>query len=361
MSKILEKDIVRTAESLFANTSSYYFNGGFANRESTKKELSRIVDRMSNRDSGVDSIAISDLLGSGKTFLIQELRDRIGSNPATAPTEISRDTFLDDLANRVSQNPPFVVIDEVDNKTPRIEVLEKLRRASEIVNPREGIRAPVVVLGDYSLKDQRIWTALGRSQKFLPLEPLDSRFFLLALTLRLRHCLNDQSIDDENTRSLFEPDFLRRLIPELGYPCAVFRQSLEVLQVIGTDILTSSSAPAVFTLGHFEKYLKQQDFLEEINDTLSDPFRKFTKWINDLDTGETWKIAPLSLPEFSETLKIGGSVSPVDEVVVPFVRAGLLRYFGVPYVTTDDDDSRYPGPYFPSPLAFLAASILGVH
>jgi hypothetical protein len=359
MATITNRDLVQSGSAIFDNTGSYAFKGAFANREVSTEF---IVGSL--QEGAPKTLIVSDLLGAGKTFLIEKIRQSYGEHPGTQPVDITSADFYRkikdklEVKDKTGKLTPFIVIDEVDNKSD----LDDLRNAlTELSDLRVSERVPIIVLGDYTLRSGRLDEFVGIGEgKLVPMEQLTREFFVLSVSMRVKSVLN-RADGDEELGSIFEDDFLRRLVPDLEKPCATFRQTLQLLREL-IPLLPGTTDAACFSLPLFGKYWKDRvvPHLSERPRTAYVRLRNFVAEIQGGDPSrETLQLQPVSSIELADIM--GMKDMDIDDFIdlylVPLVRKGLLRYLGNPFEKGEDENARYPEPYLPMPVVLLDAAL----
>jgi hypothetical protein len=244
------RDLLRSGQGIFNNSTTYYFPGGFAKRSDTIGNLTECLS-ISSRGA----VIVSDLLGAGKTFLINEIRRQLREPAGTEPIPVT-DPHFEVKVERAWREvrPPYIVIDEVDNKSKIGDLRNTLAAIAGFGIERE---IPVVILGDYTLRSGRLNEFLGIAEaRLVPMGPLTREFFLTAVTARICSVLKLPAPEDKFA-SIFDEPFLRLLIPELDVPNATFRPTLQLLYAISMT-LPGSQEPVQIGLRLFQEYWNEK-------------------------------------------------------------------------------------------------------
>lgn len=176
-------DIKEYSEILFAHGPAYYLPQAVTRRDDEKNA---IVNGLKQHRDGV-VIILSELQGSGKSFILKSVREDLRGSGLVAPEERILYTSVDFDIRTLSQHKSdsVLIIDEMDKKY-RAKVSQLL---DEIPSRLGTTLRRLVLSGDYMLKDEdRLATLRRRSLvEFVDLEPLSEAFFLEAMEKRAAH------------------------------------------------------------------------------------------------------------------------------------------------------------------------------
>lgn len=328
---------------IFANTEEYKAPAIFANRIQSRKT---IIEELNKKDSQ-KILIISDLLGAGKSYLIDMIRQALNIDHSK-PIPIK--TFSID--NVIHKREP-VFIDDIDIRTPYEVSNSVLGKIGEVIR---DIDSPLILIGDYTLQDTGL---LSNISKFnitnIELEKLDTEFFKHAISLRLNYYLGVEPYD------IIDKEILETIVPETEKQIATFRTVLNLLH-------------------EFSRYCPDNDepfFIskKEVTLWLNDPQRpkpyllphqvKFYSWFIDhirSNFPKGNKMNPVSSEAFFEI--IPGDIKPAssktleEEILIPLSRIGLLSSLGIPHIE-NKKFVRYPGPFLPSVHTLLKAQFKG--
>ncbi len=328
---------------IFANTGEYMGPAIFANRIKSRK---MIVDELTKKDSQ-KIIIISDLLGAGKSYLIEMIRQALNIDHSK-PIPIK--TFSID--NVIHKSDP-VFIDDIDIRTPYEISNSVLGKIGEVIH---DIESPLVLIGDYTLMDTHLRSNISKFNiKNIELEILDAEFLKNAISMRLKYYLGTVPYD------IIDQEVLETIVPQMEKQIATFRTVLNLLQ-------------------EFSRYCPDNDepfFISkrEVTLWLNDPQRpkpyllpnqvKFYSWFIDhirvnFPGGKNMK--QISSETFfdiiPDEIKPANSKVVEEEILIPLSRIGLLSSLGTPHIE-NKKFIRYPGPYLPSIQTLIKAQFGG--
>lgn len=328
---------------IFANTGEYMGPAIFANRVKSRKML---IDELTKKESQ-KIIIISDLLGAGKSYLIEMIQQALNiDHSKPIPIKIFS---IDDVIRK--SDPIF--IDDIDIRTPYEISNSVLGKIGEVI---DDIESPLVLIGDYTLMDNGLLSNISKFNiKKIELETLDTEFFNHAISLRMEHYLHTIPYE------IIDQEVLETIVPQMKKQIATFRTVLNLLQ-------------------EFSKYCPDNDepFIiskREVTLWLNDPQRPkpyllphqviFYSWFIDhircnFPNGKN--MIPISSETFfdiiPDEIKTANSKILEDEILIPLSRIGLLSSLGIPHIK-NKKFIRYPGPYLPSIQTLIKAQFGG--
>jgi hypothetical protein len=328
---------------IFANTGEYMGPTIFANRIKSRK---MIVDELTKKDSQ-KIIIISDLLGAGKSYLIEMIRQALNIDHSK-PIPIK--TFSID--NVIHKSDP-VFIDDIDIRTPYEISNSVLRKIGEVI---QDIESPLVLIGDYTLMDKSLLSNISKFNIMkIELETLDTEFFNNAISMRMNYYLGTMPYD------IIDQEVLETIVPKTKKQIATFRTVLNLLQ-------------------EFSRYCPDNDepfFIskKEVTLWLNDPQRpkpyllpnqvRFYSWFIDhircnFPSGKN--MIPIDSEKFfdiiPDDIKPANSKILEEEILIPLSRIGLLSSLGIPHIE-NKKFIRYPDPYLPSIHTLIKAQFGG--
>ncbi len=278
-------------------------------------------------------------------------------------------TILDrtKIKSPVDDTPKVLFIEEFDIKISEAEIRTGLTQAGSYLGKDVPI---IVVTGDYVLRNPELLKLLGSpfDPKYVSLEPLSQEIFREAVLTRLRSATEGKANDlqwndilcvyDDEKESyeiklddLFEPSIWELLIPNTNPPIALFRESFGILGGMFRDSSlyeNLDSAPRVsrsaIRRAGFGKLVKTEvaDFAQRLYDFIRQSYKPGVKF-ESLTSTDLMKYCPVE--KFSEH-------EYRSRVILPAIKAGVLKSLGVPYLKPDD---KRPGPYLPSQKSFVLA------
>jgi hypothetical protein len=197
---ITNRQVIDSKNILFAHTDGYFFPDTFANRIKSREFLANRLR------CGEPSITvISDILGSGKSFLLQMAQSELGLNSVKTLR-----CGEDDDAEALNTNDP-VFIDEIDIKARPRRIKSTI---DAIRNKMRTHPSPLVLVGDYTLKNPDFESMLKEvcDVGYVPMEPLNPVFFDQAMQQRLGRVAKNLAVDVVGTEIL-ESDLKSALVP----------------------------------------------------------------------------------------------------------------------------------------------------
>jgi len=347
---ITNKDVLMKSIQLFAHGPAYQDMSMFVDREKSKQEFSECT----KNPSVSRLVIVSDLLGSGKTFLI-DVATRFFTEKVD-PILIRR---LNESELTSRSQAPFIVIDEIDIKTPYKITEKNLKLADTMLCE---ISKMLVLVGDYMLRNEKVLSMISHinEKAFVKLEPLDVRFFLQATKARVKRFLE---VDDEI--ELFDPDLLDFLVPRTEIGIATFREVLSILQGVVQELPYDTGKCCISgreVSSWFKKKIKVALDLEEK--------RVFYRWLmsyirEDYEKGRqnrSYVMKTLETSILRELCPIGNIKSDEEYeqmILKPFAAVNILKSLGIPFGKGEGLMDRYPSPYLPSVETFLHAKYGG--
>jgi len=342
---ITNKDVLMKQLQLFAHGISYQDESIFVNREKSKQEFQEATKDSSARVL----IILSDLLGTGKTFLVDQATRFIPEKINSLLIKWVSETEL-----KLRSKDPLIVIDEIDEKT----VYRVIQANLGLVNSKlDELPKLLVLVGDYILRNQKVLSMFSNvsERKYIKLEPLDRQFFLKAMKARVKKFL-----DTDEEVEFFDPDLLDYLIPRTEIGIATFREVLTILQGLVSELPLDTNKCCISgkeARFWFEK--KAKGIFEEERSI-------FYKWligylVKEYETSRqnqnyTMKVLETStLRELCPIENIKSDEEYEERILIPFAKTNVLKSLGIPFLRTESTVDRYPGPYLPSVKTFLDA------
>ncbi|WP_458325391.1 hypothetical protein [Roseobacter sp. A03A-229] len=326
---------------IFAHTNAYNLPAAFANREDSREELRGKIERL----SGSSVILVSDILGSGKTFLVQMVMGELGLEDA-APLIAGR-TKASDFEG---DTPKF--IDEWDIKAnPR-----RLRRTVTQMLEQKNARAPLILMGDFTLRSANFRSMiepLGAPDE-IEMEQLNPKFFHLALNNRLARATGDEF---DPSQELISEEVLSALVPNWSETPANFRDVFKTLAQV-TYNLPQNYEPAFIDVSAVRPWVeKNRPTIEK--GPQSELFEALVvHFASEIRQGKWNETMPLSVSSLKKMITSEDVDEFQSQVIEPFARSGLLSSFGVPEISEDwKAYDRYPGPYLPGTFIRLCAAL----
>jgi hypothetical protein len=352
---LTNRDIIEKSDILFGHTAKFNLPGTFANRHESRKFL---ADRLKNRDRPSVTM-VSDLLGSGKTFLVEMVIAEHGLNDVKL---LLCGRNKSEVMVKVAKKGP-VFIDEWDIKaSPRVFNMA-------MVPIEEFCRDhahPVVLMGDYTLHSSLVKSRLKDIADigWVPMEPLSPKFFAEAMRQRIWYAFMDRfgaesTANDvpESEIEVFDKWLLQALVPGWTRTCATFRDVFRTLTQIASTLKANNGHAmigevevvawlAANPVGDLSSL--QSAFIDSVIKALGPAM------------ADGCDVAPWTL---SDLRSMAGNVvaSMTDEVfsaevVEPLARNGILSALGIPDVGPGDTYNQWPEPYLPGSRLRLQAA-----
>ena len=347
---VTNRQITLCKEQIFSSSAAYQVP--FYNRDSSKKE---IIEKYKNLETS-NVICISQPLGTGKTFLVDQLINegvleiKKGERFLTAKEVANKPDVLDKLQDAT------LVVDECDIKSEWSE----LEKALAILNDHLAeSKKSAIVIGDFCMQNQKLASLLERKTYLENFESLNAGFFEGALVARIGKFLKDEvDIETFTIDKFIEPGLMRLLTPEWMSNGNSFRRVFSFLQVLASE-LPKNNNPCTFTLDMARDYERSQEveFEEEQQEEF---FQVFLEYIRERHPDGNGIGEGL----FDETLfnlarEVG--FQDMDEfrnvILEPYTRLEHFVSLGIPYY--DDTSKKFicrPQPYVPSLKCMLRAS-----
>ncbi|CBS87284.1 hypothetical protein [Azospirillum lipoferum] len=340
------KDVIDQAEILFAHTAAYNLPAAFANRFDSRSQLKQSLQQsIENKQIAL----IADMLGTGKTFLVEMVISEMTEMKETQLLLCGRNKTEAMLASARSGGAVFV--DEWDIKANPKAFEKGLIWLEEYFNAESH---PAVLIGDYTLRSpwvRKRLEALGVVSD-IPMEPLSQPFFELAMRQRLWFAFKarygaDSSYEtvSKEDAAFIDRDVLDCVVPPWQATNATFREVFRTLTELGHHIPVTDAPARIgpdeairWLAGQAGKKLTdtQQGCLDALVAHLRPRFREGDR-----------QIAPWSLDDLAAI--VGGRPDDafMADVVEPLARIGIISSIGTPEVRDDGSYIRRPPPYLP--------------
>jgi hypothetical protein len=344
---LTNKQIVQSARVLFAHTDAYNLPSTFANRTDSKKFLRERLE-----DGAPQITVISDILGSGKTYLMTMVKSDLGLTDRK-PLMCGRVNIKD------LQTTAPVFVDEWDIKAKPSDILATLDLLSEKMRSAAG---PIVLLGDLTLKSDRFRELLGSlaPTDYVPMEPLNPHFFRLAMSQRVQRVADTLKIET-NQASIIDPELEAALVPNWELTSANFREVFHTLSNLSLMLRQTSDGPGAVGGEEVRAWLSTRSMPEMSNDQKLF-CRSYRKFIRSQVMESGWSaIKPMDARELATAtgIKPRGQAAFRANVLEPLARdraQSILASVGKPEISLDGSSySRFPGPYLPSAATRLQA------
>lgn len=345
-STITNSKVGKQSGQIFAHTTDYQVPAMFANRNRSRRELAEFV---METGKGKDEIAIvSDLLGSGKTFLVELALSETQGIESNPDILICGDIDDDDLDDSAGQG--LCIIDEWDIKASPKTLNRGIAQISLFKEKYPD--KPLIIIGDRTLKGGLLRSNL--QEKFtltdISMEVLNPSFFELALGNRKMSQFGDEHKDT----IIIEDQLKAALVPDWGPDTvAVFREVLRGLKEMADELPTNDAA-CMIGGAEARKWIAKES-LDDMPDNIKTFYNRF---LEHLIGSDLTQIQPFESSDMANFIASGGSKEKVvEDYLVPLCRAGILGATGIPTFSDDlSDYDRYPGPYLPSPRTMVRAT-----
>ena len=355
---LTNREIIGKADILFAHTSDFNLPGAFANRHESRKVL---ADRLQMRDRPSLTV-VSDLLGSGKTYLVEMVIASHGLNDAKL--QLCGKNKPEAMAKAAKVGPVFV--DEWDIKaSPRnfdmaIQFLETFFRTHS---------HPVVLMGDYTLQSPLMEARLKgiADVSRVPMEPLSPAFFGEAMRQRIWYAFMDRygprsQADDVPNEDIgiFDARLLAALVPAWTKTSATLREIFSTLSQIAST-LKANDETAQIGQNEVTAWLAAKP-LGGLSDLQLALIREAISTLAPAMAAGN-DVVPWSQSDLRNML--GGAAATMTdtafaaEVVEPLARNGLLSALGIPHLEDDGAYYRWPEPFLPGVRLRLQAAFTG--
>ena len=346
-------ELKRCSPQIFTYSAQY--QAPFYGREESRAEME---EKTAALQAG-QSLVIAEPLGTGKTFLANYMI-------STGKIDVPRGaTFL--TARGIAERPEtmesfpgtILVVDETDIKT----TYNKLTQAMDALQSYlDSTGKKAIVLGDYSLRDDRLAGRLTKSRRLLSFEPIDREFLTGALTQRFRTFMGDFIDGDFCAEDIIDPELLSFLSPAWLKLSNSFRGIFSLLQsVVGDDrFIKYNSTKAYLKLSMFKEYLADDDGEDELDTTEQIDFlsalKEYIASAYPRGDGITRGFMVDELYQLAENADIDIAYEDfIDDILDPLAREEYLVPMGIPH-QQDGAFIRRPAPYVPSLRLLLACS-----
>ena len=221
----------------------------------------------------------------------------------------------------------------------------------------------MILIGDYVLKSNNIKSILNiKNGHFIRMEFLSKNFFLLAIKLRFQKVLADadsrSNITENTVERVFDPQLLDRLVPDLNYPCARFRQTLQLLEDI-CQTIPGKTDSALIGKEQYVNFVKRKRIISQINPSLFPSFEILANYFNMKFENSKVSFIPLTINDFMEIVSYQKDKNNLFmHVIQPLIRSGYLMSLGIPYDTSSLDYKNAPPPYVLTPKFLLNSWIV---
>lgn len=343
------RQMIDTSSTIFAHTDAYNLPAMFANRFSSRQFLEKTL-----KDGGRRIVLISDILGSGKTFLMNMVQGELGL--ADTKALICGRVTAGQLATRAP-----VFIDEWDIKANPRRMVSTLSLV-EAKLASDETAGPVVLLGDLTLRHdgfQERLRAMNVPLEMVPMEPLDPGFFNLAMRNRLTRAFQtlqigeaDEAAVTDRALSILDERLEAALVPDWTTTSANFRDVFRALTEMAALVRVDDAAASI---GEREARLwLEHDHVapKGLSDDQSRFITKFVDLLRSIIDRSGWSaIRPFDAVDLQRDC--GFADMSVDDfrsaVIEPICRApSLLSAVGAPRLALDGSGyDRYAGPYLP--------------
>lgn len=333
----------------------------FADRDGELGELGKIHEDIERRRGSVSYI--SEFLGSGKTFLVEQMLLRVFRvpEPLVLPTltdlqgkKWSECHFLTEFLSKTG----FLIIDDIDVR--KSDFWANLATVKDVLKEKGS---PILAIGDSSLRTPEIQQFLGQDKSRVQLHAFDKEFFHAVMKLRheayVRKAKTKTYQDLEYDPSIFADSVLEILFPKTEAPVSIVRVILNMLSQISAQLPYNSDICSI-SVEWVRKWLRNRRLF--MNAEQMTFFSWFTGYMKTkVISGERIKFASSEeLLERCEPLHSRFKEIRQFEDKVLFPLATMYDYL-VPFGTPHGGENglvKYPPPYLPSVLT-LAYSLCG--
>lgn len=349
------RDIISRADILMSHTAGFNLPAAFANRDDSRAFLGGTLKR-----PGPSLTLVSDLLGSGKTFLVETV---LANSGMTDVQLLLCGKNKAPVMKKAAEKGP-VFVDEWDIKASPRDFERAIEGIGEFIRISER---PVVLLGDYTLKNSflcRRFGDLGLAPTVVPMEPLDPAFFRMAWRQRVWYAFKDRygegstaAVVPDADIAVFDDMLLRALVPDWPITSATFRDTFRTLAQITANI-KANDAPARIGGGDVDRWVAAnapQGMSPPQKALLGGVVETLRPLVRDGAALQPWSMSALQNMAGEAAANLT-DIAFQDEVVVPLARQGLLSALGIPEIRETSYD-RYPGPYLPGCYTRLAAAL----
>lgn len=337
---LTERDVSLSSSRLFAWGQGIQVPTPFANRELSVAALHALFRSAS--DSRTRIVCVSDLLGSGKTFLINKVRnDLSGTGPPVLMLSGSLYSAL------VRASPPeyesIRIVDECDVKATSNMWWSGIEAIKSFLKDWRGT---IVLIGDQTLRSDAVRNSLTElaDVDYVELDPLTRDFFVLALQTRVADCFNNES-----AMPFIDEGLIVALIPHWSSPVATFRSTFSILEQVARRMVPSARRC-------FIGRDLVEEWLVEHGSVLNNAAAKVAaQRLVELARSAGEDLEPLDDISLAEYLSLNPGSSAFDEAVLALHRAGFLFGAGIPELSRSGDYKKIRPPYFPDLQARLVA------
>ncbi len=338
------KEIKRTADQLFAFTLAY--QTPFSNRVRSRKEIiegfggifredSMELITEINPDLYGSAYILSAPLGTGKSFLVEVLSNRLGIDARPIIPGYCNREVLDKIESDV------VYFDELDIKTMWESINQAMMEIGEFLRKRNKI---ALLVGDYSLRNRSLLEYLPNYQYVEQFEFVDRDFIELVLNDRMKEYLKQ-----EYDGLMIEQDLMQLITaPELVRVNS-FRDILAFLSTL-SGRLPFNGKECRFTMEMAHEWLdeeydagivsdEQEEFLDRIIDKIEN---EYPQCVGLQDGFGREELFHLMNHKFSDIESFS------NELLYPMAATGILYSAGIPKVDENGEFVRRPEPYYPS-------------
>jgi hypothetical protein len=341
---ITNRDVLLNKLQLFTHSPGYQTPQNFVGRT---RETEVLVKQMIDQAPKV--VTLSDLLGSGKSFLIEMSLHEAGIKDIVKPVLIRN---VDEPKLR-STKYPFIIIDDIDVRNPYNVIEMKLGIVNKLINETNK---PVFLIGDYTLRNEKVLSIFTSIQKReqVKMEQLGKKLLIDALNQRAT-----KELKKPISIELFEPDVLNYLLPNTTPGVATFREVLTYLDKIAGE-LPPINEKCLISSREVREWLKKE-IVHFPNEYTKQFYQFIIKYIRENYTPEK-EMQAIETSRFKEMYPIQG-INTDDEyeekILKPFTEKGILKSFGIPFLKDTNFSSRFAGPYLPTIKTFLEAKFGG--
>lgn len=302
------------------------------------------------------SLLISQPLGTGKTFLVNYM---ISKEQLDVPRGVS---FL--TTKGIAENPECLrafpgetlVVDETDIKTTYKKLEDGLKKLQAYLD-ETGKTA--VVLGDYSLRNQKLRDNLREPEQVLEFEAIDEPFLRGVLEQRFRAFLKEELPADFSLEQVIAPDLIQAFTPEWILSVNNFRGMFSLLQSVVNDdrLVKHNSSPVRLELSMVMEYLKKQE--DELDDEAQETYlrllRDYIRETYPMGRGLTRGFQMDELYQLAESAGLDVEYEDfADDILYPLAVEGYLISYGIP-TFENGEFIRRPLPMVPSLKLLLSA------
>jgi hypothetical protein len=344
MPALTERQIALNRDRLFAWGQGINVPTPFANRLNAVNSLQSILkDAEQSKPRRI--ICVSDLLGSGKTFLVNNVLNQL--NAMALDVRILSPELQANLSH--DNKAPYEhvqIVDEWDIKAPAWFWEKGLNALNENYNRWAGT---YILVGDETLKcafvQQRL-TGMADVEYF-DLEQLTQHFFFMALETRVADCFEGMKAD-----SFLDAGLVNALIPPWSKTCATFRATFSVLEQVAQTLIPSDTA-CYLKRPHVAQWMAQRPT------HMNPSSQKAAAAIIDHVRTNVGDMQILSDEELGELIQLDCRSSDFEDVRTALVRAEYLQSVGTPQLEADGKYQKRPAPYLPGRRATLGAYAIG--